>query len=107
MVVVAALIRDGQTTLLVAPITHRRPSDGHGVEVPPRVKRHLGLNDEQSWIVTTEVNRFVWPGPDVRLARGKTSPLYGAIPAQLFERLREQILAHRAAARATVVKRSD
>jgi hypothetical protein len=43
------------------------------------VKRHLGLDDEPSWIITTEVNRFVWPGPDIRVVEGSDTPLYGAI----------------------------
>jgi hypothetical protein len=107
VVVVATLIHEDRTVLLVAPVTHRRPIQGNGVEVPQRVKRHLGLDDERSWIVTTEFNRFVWPGPDVRTVKGKTSPLHGAIPAKLFEQARAQILAHRTTGRTTVVKRTD
>lgn len=51
----------------VLPITHSPPSDpGDAIEIPPVTKRRLGLDDERSWIVLTESNRFVWPGPDVR-----------------------------------------
>src|SRR5687768_12591528 len=71
-VVVLATIVDGdRTQLLVAPVTHLEPrSKADGVEFPPRVKRHLGLDDDRSWVIVTELNRFVWPGPDIRPAKG-------------------------------------
>ena len=107
VVVVAILAQEEQTILLVVPITHRPIASGDGVEVPPAVKRHLGLDDERSWIVTTQVNRFIWPGPDVRPTKGQSSPHYGAIPAKLFEQARLQIMAHRSAGNAKVVKRTE
>jgi hypothetical protein len=93
VVVVARMISGERTQLLVAPVTHRPPERGEGVEIPPPVKRHLELDRERSWIVTTEVNRFNWPGPDVRLVEGGEDPFYGAIPARLFEEIRSSILA--------------
>ncbi|MEO6433896.1 MAG: hypothetical protein ABIO29_07970 [Sphingomicrobium sp.] len=77
--------------LLVSPITHRQPPAGEGVRLPLRVKQHLDLDAEPSWIVTTEINQFVWPGPDVRIVEGRGTPVYGAIPAALFEQVRQQI----------------
>jgi hypothetical protein len=32
------------------------------VEIPLPVKRHLGLDDNPSWIVVAEGNEFLWPG---------------------------------------------
>jgi hypothetical protein len=32
------------------------------VEIPAVVKRHLGLDEARSWIVVSEINRFIWPG---------------------------------------------
>ena len=75
--------------------------------MPPRVKQHLGLDKEQSWIVTTEVNRFVWPGPDVRIAKGSQTPLYGAIPAKLFEQVKGQIAANARDRKAGIVTRTE
>jgi hypothetical protein len=60
------------------------------VELPANVKRDLGLDRERSWIVTSEVNSFRWPGPDVRLLDDDT-PFYGAIPDWLFVRVRESV----------------
>ena len=43
----------------VAPINHTRPSDPRvAIEVPPRVKEHLGLDDERSWVILDEFNVF-------------------------------------------------
>ena len=95
MVVVARTVVGDRTQLLVAPITHSQPEEDEGVEVPSPVKRHLGLDREGSWIVTTELNRFIWPGPDIRLAPGDDDPFYGEIPAKLFEEMRRSILANR------------
>ena len=77
--------------LLVAPVTHSAPAaPADAVEVPANVKRDLGLDRDRSWIVATEVNRFLWPGPDVRVLEGG-DPFYGAIPDWLFARVREAI----------------
>lgn len=95
-VVVIARTTDGdRTQLLVAPVTHSEPGIREGVEIPPPVKRHLGLDTDRSWIIATELNRFIWPGPDVRIVPGGESPYYGEIPAKLFEELRTAILTNR------------
>jgi hypothetical protein len=40
------------TVVVVLPITHAAPADpAAAVEIPAAVKRHLGLDDERSWIV--------------------------------------------------------
>jgi hypothetical protein len=50
------------------------------VEVPLRVARHLGLDEERSWIVTTELNVFVWPGPDLRPIRHQSGGRHDDVP---------------------------
>ena len=59
---------EGGTTLVtVLPITHSAPTDPDvAVEIPRSIKQHLGLHDERSWIVLSEVNEFLWPGYDLR-----------------------------------------
>jgi hypothetical protein len=43
------------TVVVVLPITHNPPTNPAGaVEIPAAVKRHLGLDDERSWIVVAE-----------------------------------------------------
>jgi hypothetical protein len=99
VVVVATKVLGDHTQVLVAPVTHREPDAGEGVEMPPPVKRHLGLDRERSWIVTTELNKFIWPGPDVRIV--SDDPFCGAIPAKLYEQMRSSILSHRRNLRTT------
>jgi hypothetical protein len=44
-------------------ITHSAPGNpASAVEIPLPVKRHLGLDDNPSWIVVAEGNEFLWPG---------------------------------------------
>lgn len=106
MVVLAATDTGAGIKLTVAPMTHSAPDGvGDAVEVPLAVKRDLGLDRERSWIVVSEVNSFLWPGPDVRpLADG--SPFYGAIPDWLFLRMREGIGVHAGRGRVRVTKRT-
>jgi hypothetical protein len=60
--------RDGNKLIVVvAPITRTPPRDPRiAIEIPAAVKVRLRLDDERSWIVTSEVNVFTWPGPDLR-----------------------------------------
>ena len=82
----------------VAPITHQ-PGD-EAVEIPLRVKKRMGLDDEHSWVVTTEVNRFIWPGPDIRRPRQIWQPgggtwHWGFLPDDIFRKVRGLVLKHR------------
>ena len=97
-VVVLAVRRAGdQTIVAVAPVTHQAPQLGsRAVEVPAETKARLGLDDERSWIVTNELNEFVWPGPDVRpIGSGREVKFsYGLLPRTLFQRVRSAIVEH-------------
>src|SRR6202171_5014183 len=54
------------TVVVVLPITHAPPTvPASAVEIPAAVKRHLGLDDERSWIVVAEGNEFDWPAYDL------------------------------------------
>lgn len=76
----------------VAPITHAPPRDLHvAVEMPARIKSHLGLDEARSWIMLDEVNVFEWPGVDLRPARrGADSVDHGFLPPRFFTGLMEQ-----------------
>lgn len=94
-VVVNAVVTgaDGKTRVVVSPITHRNPGPERGLLIPPAVKAHLGLDDDRSWIVTDEVNVFVWPGVDLAPLPGRPGRYaYGKIPAKLFLELRDRLL---------------
>jgi hypothetical protein len=85
---------DGDTLVYVAPVTHREPDPGGGIEIPAAVKRRLGLDAQRSWIVTSELNRFAWPGFDLRPIRRDRPDLFhwGYLPAALFHALRNAIV---------------
>jgi mRNA-degrading endonuclease toxin of MazEF toxin-antitoxin module len=85
------------TDILVnlVPITHRAPGDAaDAVELSLPIKRHLGMDDDRSWIMVTEVNRFRWPGPDLRPIPGKATGnfTYGVVPPKLLAKIKAGIL---------------
>lgn len=107
-VVVTARISDGRVRIHVVPITHNQPTKTQtAIELPKTVKRDLGLDDEPSWIILSEMNRFTWPGPDIRVAPGGTDPYYGAIPDGLFLELRDAIIAKGGAVRMRMIERTE
>ena len=108
MVVLGAIIRRGRTQLLVAPITHSPPERStDAVEIPANVKSQLGLDRDRSWIVVTELNRFIWPGPDLRVVPGGESPFYDMLPDWLFVRVRDALARHARAGRLKITKRTE
>lgn len=95
-VVLVATDDAGEKVVTVLPVSHTPPADPQrAVEIPAAVKRRLGLDDDRSWVVLTEANRFVWPGPDLRpLAPGDAgSVAYGPLPYRLFEQIRLRFIA--------------
>lgn len=76
-------------------MTHRPTEPARGVAIPPRVKRHLGLDDDGSWIVLDEVNEFIWPGVDLRpISRSKPGVwMFGVLPAEVFDEIRTKLRA--------------
>ncbi len=79
--------------VVVCGITHLRPAnEADGISIPPRVKAHLGLDDEPSWIVTREVNLVDWDDPGIiPVAPGRWT--YGFLPPALAKAMRERIVA--------------
>ena len=73
----------------IIPMTHRAPDDPSiAFELPPAVKRHLGLDTEPSWAIFDEVNDFAWPGFDLRpVSRGGDRFAYGLLPPRLFDEI--------------------
>jgi hypothetical protein len=95
-VIIAAPAIAGGMQVYVLPVTHTPPSDPSvAIEIPPRVKEHLGLDNERSWIVLDEINDFLWPGYDLRLVPGSKPARidYGILPPRFFDRVRTAFLA--------------
>ncbi len=100
----------GGQVVTVLPISHTPPSNPLlAVEIPAAVKRRLKLDDERSWVVLAEANRFTWPGPDLRpLQSGDTqSAAYGSLPYGLFEAVRLKFIAALKNRAASTVPRTE
>jgi hypothetical protein len=109
-VVLVTVREDDERMITVLPISHSPPFDPDlAVEIPALVKRRLKLDDERSWVILTEANRFVWPGPDLRpfTSRDAVSVAYGALPYALFEKVRTKFIAAIRAKRASVIARTE
>jgi hypothetical protein len=78
------------------------------VEIPAATKNRLGLDGERSWVVLTEANDFIWPGPDLRPIPGSdpSSIAYGFLPPRFVRVLKEQ-LARRQRDRLLIVARTE
>jgi hypothetical protein len=107
VVVVAVRQQEGQTVVLVAPITHRPPSvTGNAIEIPATTKRRLGLDEARSWVVADDLNQFVWPGPDIRpTAAGSFT--YGELPGGLFRAVRDRVLTLAREGQASLTRRTE
>jgi hypothetical protein len=109
--IVASIRKDesGNTRVLVLPITHSVPENSNlAVEIPAKVKERLKLDDQQSWVVLSEWNDFVWPGPDLRRLPNAddNSVAYGMLPPTLFSSIRDRFLAIARAGKGSQVKRT-
>lgn len=109
VIVLTTPAAEEQTLVTVLPITHTPPGDpGEAVEIPLATKQRLGLDFEKSWVVCSEVNRFVWPGPDLRSIPGRFGDVvYGDLPYRLFEQIKQRVLALYTARRLRTVARSQ
>jgi hypothetical protein len=59
---------------------------------PPPRKSACASTTRRSWIITTEVNRFIWRGPDLRPAPGGGYS-YGWLPGAMTRDLIAQVKA--------------
>lgn len=109
-VLLSTTTKAGKPVVMVLPVTHTPPADPrYAVELPAATKARLGLDDARSWIVITEVNRFQWPGPDLRPIPGDPDGrnAYGLLPTSLFDEVRTKWLAAYDANKISQIERSD
>jgi hypothetical protein len=101
---------EGEQLVTVLPVTHSPPSNSAlAMEIPAETKRRLGLDDARSWVVLTEANQFIWPGPDLRPAVSGDvgSVAYGLLPRAFYMQLRARFVAVLKAGGAGAVARSE
>jgi hypothetical protein len=109
--IVVAAHRDsnGDLQTIVAPVTHQPPEDpAASIEIPPTTCKTLGLDSGRHWLRLDELNRFAWPGYDVRPIPGQPGRYdYGMLPPGLFRQLRDGILARQKARAGRVISRDE
>jgi hypothetical protein len=109
-IVVAVHEDDGTPRVLLLPVTHVEPSDAaRGIEIPPRIKRRLGLDGDRSWIIVDDANEFFCPGFDLRPVPGdpNRNVAYGQLPPIFFRQVRDRFIAAIRAGQITRVPRTD
>ena len=108
IVVAAPRDQSGDIRTIVTPITHAPPDDPlDSIEIPPEVCRLLKLDDGRHWLRLDELNRFAWPGYDLRpIPQRPGRYAYGVLPPGLFEALRQGILTRQKAKQLRVQSRS-
>jgi hypothetical protein len=109
-IVMAIIEEDGDKEVWVLPITHTPPANAaDAIEIPTLTKNRLGLDSERSWIIVTEANEFVWPGPDLRPVPGRdvSTIAYGVLPPRFFAYVRDRFLERDQHEKSRRIKRSE
>ena len=86
---------DGTRKVFLCPITHSPPLQGQSaVEIPAKVSRHLGLDDDRSWIKTDQLNRVTWEKDRIPFGVTPVSKdqwTYGELPQSLGRKAFDQV----------------
>lgn len=76
--------------VVLLPITHSPPTRATvGIEIPARVKKAIGLDDEPSWVIVSDYNIDEWP--NAGLSQIPDQPgvyCYGFLPPSLFRKVK-------------------
>ena len=81
----------GETEVYICPVTHTQPENSdQSIEFPLATKQRLKLDNQPSWIITSEVNLFEWKGPDVRRTQAGEFA-YGYLPHRLIQAVIKQV----------------
>jgi hypothetical protein len=91
-IVIARTGEGEEARVWLAPITHTPPSNPKGaVEIPAKVKQHLGLDEQRSWIIADELNGVAWGDPGIVPAK-RTQWEYGFLPPKLTKAIVDKTL---------------
>lgn len=109
--IILVLLRESEHPIVrVLPVTHSPPSDpADAIEIPLATKQRLGLDSARSWVVITEANDFIWPGPDLLPAKSgdRSTAAYGMLPPGFMRVLRERLIQRWQQKRPAITKRTE
>ncbi len=93
--------------VVILPITHTPPDKNTvGVEIPPKVRQNIGLDDAPSWVIVSEHNVDEWPNGGLAQLPGRAGVFsYGFIPPGLFAQVKAKFLELSGQGRTTGVRR--
>jgi len=105
--VAASDSRINPSYVVLLPITHSRPTgDTVGIEIPDKVKKAIGLDDEPSWVIVSDYNIDEWPNAGLSQIPGKSGVYsYGFLPPSLFATVKSKFTQLVREKRARSVKR--
>jgi hypothetical protein len=78
--------------VVILPITHSRPHDDSAVEIPPKVRAAIGLDNAPSWVIVSEHNIDEWPNGLAAIPGRPGVFAYGFIPPGLFTQIKIKFL---------------
>jgi len=93
--------------VVILPITHSPPSGGSvGIEITPRVRQAIGLDEAPCWVIISEHNVDEWPNGGLAPLPGRPGVFsYGFIPPLLFAQIKGRFLALLEKGEGTTVRR--
>lgn len=99
---------DGNTVVFVLPITHSPQNEEEALKIPPDVKNYIGLDDENQWVVCSEMNKFIWPSCDIRpISKNKPNEYsYGTITIGFLNAIKTKMKTLKEGKKFTVVQRT-
>jgi hypothetical protein len=92
--VAAILEKDNELSVFIAPITHSAPrSTSLGWLIPAEVAQTAGLDQEENYIIYSELNSFTWRGFDVEriLFSDPPTDYFGRLPLAEINKIRSLI----------------
>jgi hypothetical protein len=95
--------------IVILPITHTPPDkDTIGLEIPPKVRQALGLDDAPSWVIISDHNIDEWPNGGLVPLPGKPGAFsYGFIPPRLFAQVKARFMDLHGQGRSKGVQRAE
>jgi hypothetical protein len=80
--------------VVILPITHAPPdADTIAIEIPPKVRQAVGLDDAPSWVIVSEHNVDEWPNAGLVPIPGRPGVFsYGFIPPGFFAQIKAVFL---------------